>query len=56
MWGMIPGDKNEQEQRAHARSVEGEFECNGRGCDYGIGKVQKKINVTGAIPELRWLR
>lgn len=30
-------NKNEQEQRAHARSVEGEFECNGRGCDYGIG-------------------
>ena len=27
----------DQEQRAHARSVEGEFECNGRGCDYGIG-------------------
>ena len=26
-----------QEIRAHARSVEGEFECNGRGCDYGIG-------------------
>ena len=33
----IGGIKNEQEQRAHARSVEGEFECNGRGCDYGIG-------------------